>query len=161
MSDERSIGRIDFDPAVGFTTEDAEDLLTGMYDRMASALALHRMLAATGDLPTATLLEYRCAERGCLLARVFPTPAGPAVYTPAFRHSPSRNESTAVAARAKLTNDGDRRWAERADLLDTDPPAGLGVELWLNCDHLLDRPLPSETINADLAARRAWPVLLR
>lgn len=150
MNDERHLGRITIG-ADGVTADDVRDMLDGMRNRETSAMALHRSMEASGSLPRHTRLEYRCRQGGCLLVRVFDTPAGPAIYKPAFRYSPGRNTGTHPNARERLTTDGDRRWQESADLLDIDPPSGLGVELWTNCDHLLDHPLPSERINADLA----------
>lgn len=149
-TNDRALGRIDVESLGGFTVEDARALINGMRNRTASALALHRQMDATGELARLTLLEYRCRSHGCLLARVFTTPVGPAVYKPQHRYSPGRNARTAAAARERLTTDGERRWVESADLLDVDPPPGLGVELWVNCDHLLDHALPSEQICLDL-----------
>ena len=151
-ANDRTQGRIEIDPATGFTDEDARDLVAGFRNRTASALVIHRQLEAAGMLRQRTRLEYRCRSnrRGCLLLRVFDTPAGPAVYKPPVRYSPAKNAYTHPDARAKNTTDGDRRWEASADLLDTDPPAGAGVELWVSCDHVHNYVIPSERVNADL-----------
>lgn len=150
MSNDRDLGRIDLEPGTAITAGDVQAMFRGMKNRQQSALAVHRSMVASGSLARHTRLEYRCHDHGCCLARVFDTPKGPAVYKPSFRYSPERNENTAPTARQRETLDGERRWREQADLLDVDPPAGQGVEYWLNCDHLLNHPLRSEQINADL-----------
>lgn len=152
----REHGYVEFDPKVGFTLDDARALTNGTQRRESDALALHHNLQATGDLQRHTLIEYRCStDRHCLLLRVFRTPYGrPAFYKPPFRLSPKRNASTSPAARARRTSDGDRRWIESADLVDLGAPDGLGLELWLNCDHVSDYPLPAVALERDLATRR-------
>lgn len=161
-NDERALGRIEVDPDTGFTLDDARDLAAGLRNRTASALAIHRQLDAVGMLRERTLLEYRCdsSRRGCLLLRVFETPVGPATYKPPVRFSPAKNANTHPAARAALTTDGDRRWEASADLLDVDPPAGTGVELWVSCDHVHQYAIPSERVNADLRKHRGGVVVI-
>lgn len=157
---DRELGKIEFDLHRGVSVEDAIAVREGMQNRENSALALYKMMRTSGQLPGKRLVEYRCRKQGCLVLDVFPTPAGPAVYLPAFRYSPTRNADTHPEARAKRTSDSERRWVESADLLDVDPPAGLGVEYWVNCDHLLDYPVPSERVNSDIATRPDRPVFL-
>lgn len=162
QDDDRALGRIDYDPGDGFSLDDARDLAAGFRNRTASALAVHRQLDAAGMLSEHTLLEYRChaSRRGCLLLRVFDTPVGPAVYKPPFRLSPDKNAGTHPAARAARTTDGERRWDANADLLDVDPPADAGVELWVSCDHVHRYSIPSERVNADLAGHRGGVIII-
>lgn len=157
---DRALGRVEIEPDGRFTTEDAQALRDGMKHRQRSALALHGLMQQSGQLPSATLLEYRCRRHGCLLLRVFQTPEGPGVFRPAFRRSPEANASSHATARKEHTSDGDRRWVAAGELLDVDPPTGLGVEWWTNCDHLLNAPIPSERINADLSSGTRGKVLI-
>lgn len=123
----------------------------GNYEqRKQSALALYRAMKATGMLRRAMLIEYRCpTPRGCLLLGIFATPHGPAWYTPPFKFSPERNARTSPEARSERTTDGDRRWRDRADLLDTEDP---WEDLALYCDHTLNTLLPLRRVVTDLEA---------
>lgn len=142
------IGRIEW------SVEATQALRGSATSRAAQLLAVHRMLDNASMLQRVTILEYRCQQRRCLLGRIFESPIGPALYLPTHRYSPERNEGTDVDARAVLTSDGERRWAESAEVL-TD-----FLEPWLNCDHVLDFPLaPGRTI-VDAAEHRGEVVLI-
>lgn len=158
--DQERLGRVVFEPAVGITLDQARVVREGMQHREQSALAMYRAWRDSDDLGARRVVSYRCRAEGCLLLDVFSTPVGSAVYKPAFRFSPNRNDATHPQARATRTSDGDRRWVETADLLDSDPPAGLGVEYWTQCDHVLDHPLPAERVVSDCATRRGEVIFL-
>ncbi len=160
---DRRMGRIRSD-AINetFTLDDASALREGARHRAESVLVLYRLMTANPNaVKQQSLLEYRCRRGGCLLVHVFQTPDGPACYMPPFTYSPDRNADTHPEARDRLTSDSQRRrWAESGDLLDRNSPAGLGVELWLNCHHLLDHPLPSEQIVDDMRAAPRGAVII-
>lgn len=155
--DERELGRVELEGTpldATISHDDVRAMLDGMKRRQQSSLALHRLMEQTGQIREATLVEYRCRTRGCLLGRIFSTPAGPALYLPGKRYSPERNDATNPQARAERTADGVRRWHETAELvMDWNEP-------WLSCDHVLDHPLEPGTTARDIRTRRGEVVLI-
>lgn len=151
----RKIGIVGFDPAKGFSRDDARALISGTKDRQQSVLILHRLMEDTGGRP---LVTYRCRAHKCQLLDVFSTPEGIAVWFPPAKFSPEYTEDhTDAVARAQKTTDEDgRRWAERGDLVLNSPD---DMEYWVSCDHLLNAVVRVDRVRAD-AARRAGVVLI-
>lgn len=121
-----------------------------------------------GALSAMTLLEYRCATRGCLLLHVWVMLNGERYwYAPPYRLSPDVNEAeTAESARVKRTTDGNRKWRARGGYFDDEmtesyvrlddeaetlvPIPGVGITL--QCNHFRGF-IPSERLVADIADR--------
>ena len=153
-NNDRPTRRIEIEHGSAPTADQWRSMYEVMKHETQSALALYRVMEATGDTARNRILAYRCAAHRCLLLDIFNTPQGPAAYIPRHRLSPEQNASTAESARSTRTVDGERRWVEHADLLMSD-----GMQYWLNCDHTLNRELTPETVRADIA-RHADQVLL-
>lgn len=82
------------------------------------------------------LVEYHCAQRGCLLLRVWASPYGPAFHKPPYVLSAERNLASSNAdGRANNTTDGFNRWKGATDVwvdVKEDPRFGWS----LNCRHV-------------------------
>ncbi len=149
--DEPAFGSVEIDPGSGVTIEHVSRLNALTEQRRRSALALYLQARAIDDLFKIRLVSYRCTAARCLLLDIFTTPAGPAIYFPPVRLSPSRNVNTSPAARLSRTTDKDRRWVEHADLM----LAGDEWTYYLDCDHVAQFELASSDARMDVTRRTA------
>lgn len=139
----------------GLSVADAASLFAGTRRRQTEAGAWVKSLEAAGYLQRQTLVEYRCAERGDLLARVVSSPVGSILILESFKLSPDENAGTSPDARETRTSDGENHWKRNIDVL----PEG-GMVPHLNCDHVRAYEIPVEEIHADASARPAEPILI-
>lgn len=116
--------------------------------REQSALAMYLLAKQAGLTENNRILIYRCRAHRCLLLDVFLTVAGPAIYFPTTRFSPSANEKSAKAAKIERTTDGDRRWIDHADLM---LDGANRQKYWLSCDHVRDHQVGGGEIREAMA----------
>lgn len=114
--------------------------------RSDAAGAFYSMLKGRGQLKSHRVLTYRCKRR-CLLLDVLDTRHGILVHQPRYRLSPALNAaSSSEGGRAKNTEDGHRKWRERAFFLQD------ALNLSVQCDHLAQHVVSNERIRGDAAA---------
>jgi len=141
-----------------------KSMLEDLRAEQASALRAYQVLQDHKMINRARFITYRCESARCLLADVYQTPSGVAVYRSRYRNSPVSNELKSVApAREKRTVDGDRRWRETASLLSEF--TGMGSLVWIpvSCDHIEEALILPAAIEAELLNRKpgsADPVVL-
>jgi hypothetical protein len=133
-------------------SDEGAEFLRGIFERSddltAQAEAFVGMLRRHGQLEKRADVTYRCPRR-CALARVYLTAQGMIVHTSRYKLSPEANTAGSVAsARAKRTEDGDRRWRPQTYFLSQ------ALNVTLNCDHLRHVVLDSSRVEADAATRR-------
>lgn len=109
------------------------------------ATKFYEMLLSQSKLASHVRLTYRRAGCRCALLHVINTPSGVLLGWPRYKLSEARNSGTSTAsARAKRTEDGDRRWRPHAA-----PLSHLGDALEVRCNHS-SRVLPVAQVHADL-----------
>lgn len=130
-------------------------MLDNLRSEQANALRAYHVLQDHKMINRARLVTYRCQSARCLLADVYQTPAGVAVYRSRYRKSPASNDLRSVAqAREKRTMDGDRRWRETASLLSEF--TGMGSLVWIpvSCDHIEEALILPAAIEAEVLNRK-------
>jgi len=103
----------------------------------AECLAYYRLLHTHGQARKMALVEYRCAGKGCLLARIVGSPAGLFLVTFGHHYSPE--------AAQRHTASGNVDWPTRARLL-----GGPDEAVQLTCDHL-QTGYAGKSLHADYA----------
>ena len=111
--------------------------------------------AARKHIRAATVLEYRCRTKGCLLLIAWRSPQGLLFYQPDYKLSPTMNTADSnESGRARNTLDGDRHWMPTAGSLDDFRGWGPTCALHMDCRHVR-RPIPTDDLLA--AAEAATP----
>ena len=107
-------------------------------------------------IEAATVATFHCrAKRSCTVLTVWRTPQGLMFYRPRHRTSPAVTAAESSASgRAKNTEDGDGRWRAKTYFLDQ------AANVTLDCDHLRQRILDVDTVDADAHARRGLVIVL-
>lgn len=124
-------------------------------ERTELASNIYAALKSTGSLSRHRLMVFRC-ERRCALLDIIETPDGTMIGFPRYKTSPaSTEEASNEDGRRANTEDGWRRWKERAAFAEnvSNPP--------LSCDHMHNVPVSDESISAHLSSGHAEVIVRR
>lgn len=125
------------------------DLFWRSTERTLLASSIYAALLNRGELHQHRHLTYRCSVERCSVLEVIAVGESDLILAfPRYKTSPGETErSSSESGRMKNTDDGYRRWRNRAAFIESvmTPP--------LSCDHLRSVPLADSALDEDLLAQ--------
>lgn len=134
-----------------------KNMFSASVARDLAAEHFYAMLEMRKQLKSHRVFTYRCPnqKRRCMLVNVLNTREGIIVHVPRYKLSPAVNAASSTEdGRAKNTEDGGHKWKTRTFFLES------AINLECNCDHIRQRVVTIEQLQADLALAATRPEVI-